>query len=148
MSGREVDVGSPGVDTTRASGSAVDDRSLGELFGELTRDFSQLVRQEVQLAKTEVREEAAKAGRAVGQLTGAAVAAHLCALLTALAIAWAIGEAIPVWAGLAIVAVVLGVVAIVLYSRGRGEIRDIEPLPEETIETLKEDARWAKAQPR
>jgi Flp pilus assembly protein TadB len=139
MSGRGVDLGGD---------AAADDRSLGDLFGELTRDFSQLMRQEVELAKTELKEEASKAGRAAGQLTAAAVAAHLCVLIAALAVAWAIGEAIPVWAGLAIVAAVLGVVAAVLYSRGRREAQQIDPLPEQTIETLKEDARWAKAQPR
>jgi Flp pilus assembly protein TadB len=147
MSGQRVDVGSA-AGTTRGRGPDADDRSLGELVGELTGEFSQLVRQEMQLAKTELKEEAAKAGRAAGQLTGAAVAAHLCVLIAALAVAWAIGEAIPVWAGLAIVAAVLGVVAIVLYNRGRREVQQIEPLPEETIETIKEDARWVKAQPK
>jgi Flp pilus assembly protein TadB len=147
MSGRGVDAGVD-ADVSRHGAPDPDDRSLGELVGELTQEFSQLVRQEMQLARTELKEEAAKAGRAAGQLAGAAVAAHLCALLAALAVAWAIGEAIPVWAGLAIVAAVLGVVATVLYRRGRGEIQEIEPLPEETIETLEEDARWAKAQPK
>ena len=148
MSGQGIDVGDTGIDNAGRGGPTTDDRSLGELVGELTSDFSQLVRQEMQLAKVELKDEAVKAGRAAGQLTGAAVAAHLCALLAALAVAWAIGEAIPVWAGLAIVAAVLGIVAMVLYSRGRREIQQIEPLPEQTIETLKEDARWAKAQPK
>jgi hypothetical protein len=148
VSGRGVGVGGPGVDASRRGEPETDDRSLGELVGELTRDFSHLVRQEMQLAKTEIKEEAAKAGRAAGQLTAAAVAAHLCALLAALAVAWAIGEAIPIWAGLAIVALVLGVVALVLYSQGRGQVQQIDPLPQETIETLEEDARWARAQPK
>lgn len=148
MSGQGVDVGGAGVDTARGSRAEADDRSLGDLVGELTREFSQLVRQEVQLAKTELKEEAAKAGRAAGRLTGAAVTAHMCALLVALAVAWALGEAIPVWAGLATVAAVLGVVAFVLYSQGRRDTQQIDPLPEETVETLKEDARWAKAQPK
>jgi Flp pilus assembly protein TadB len=125
-----------------------DDRSLGELVGELTRDFSQLMRQEVELAKTELKEEAVKAGRAAGQLTGAAVAGHLCILLASLAVAWAIGEALPVWAGLAIVAAILGITAAVLYRRGRRQARQIDLVPEETVETLKEDAQWARAQPK
>lgn len=148
MSGQGIDAGDAGIDNVGRDGPATDDRSLGELVGELTSDLSQLVRQEMQLAKVELKDEAVKAGRAAGRLTGAAVAAHLCALLAALAVAWAIGEAIPVWAGLAIVATVLGIVAMVLYSRGRHEIQQIEPLPEQTIATLKEDARWAKAQPK
>jgi Flp pilus assembly protein TadB len=142
VGGRSHAIDAPGHD------DLADDRSLGELVGELTRDFSQLMRQEVQLAKTELKEEAVKAGRAAGQLTAAAVAAHLCVLLASLAAAWAIGEALPVWAGLAIIAAVLGVVAAVLYSRGREQARQIDLVPEETVETLKEDAQWARAQPK
>jgi Flp pilus assembly protein TadB len=147
MTDRGVDGRSPGFDASGREDLA-DDRSLGELVGELTRDFSQLMRQEVQLAKTELKEEAVKAGRAAGQLTAAAVAGHLCILLASLAVAWAIGEAIPVWAGLAIVAAVLGVVAAVLYSRAREQARQIDLVPEETVETLEEDAQWARAQPK
>jgi Putative Actinobacterial Holin-X, holin superfamily III len=122
--------------------------SLGELFGALSREFGQLMRQEVQLAKTELREEAGKAGRAAVQLTGAGVTGFLCVLLASLAAAWGIGEFIPVAYGLVIIAAVHGVVAAVLYSRGRTEAEGIQPVPDETIETLKEDARWVKAQPR
>jgi Flp pilus assembly protein TadB len=148
VSGPDVDVGAVRRGAARAGEPETDDRSLGDLVGELTRDLGQLMRQEVQLAKTELKEEASKAGHAAGRLTAAAVLGHLCALLAALAVAWAIGEAIPVWAGLAIVAAVLGVVAFVLYSRGRTEMQQIQPLPQQTFETLEEDARWAKAQPK
>jgi hypothetical protein len=142
----------PPIDLRGAEESGVtesgDDRSLGELFGELSREFSQLMRQEVQLAKTELREEATKAGRAAGQLTGAAVAGHLCILLASLAAAWGLGEVIPIGFGLLIVAVVHGVVAAGLFARGRNEAKQIDLVPDETVETLKEDARWAKAQPK
>jgi hypothetical protein len=120
--------------------------TLGELFGELSREFSHLLRQEVQLAKTELREEAGKAGRAAGQLTAAAVAGHLCLLLASLAAAWAIGEIVPVAVGLLVVAVVHGIVAAVLYGRGREQAKDIDPVPDQTIETLQEDAQWARQQ--
>jgi hypothetical protein len=122
--------------------------SLGELFGDLSRGFSQLMRQEIELAKTEVREEVGKAGKAAGQLAGAAITGHLCLLIASLAAAWAIGEVIPIAVGLLIVAVVHGIVAAVLYTRGRNQAKDIDPVPDETIDTLKEDARWARAQPR
>lgn len=125
-----------------------DEPSLGELFGELSRGFSQLVRQEIELAKTEVREEAGKAGKALGQLTGAAITGHMGLLIASLAAAWALGEIIPVAVGLLIVAAVHGLVAAGLYTRGRRQAADIHPIPDETIDTLKEDARWARAQPR
>jgi uncharacterized membrane protein YqjE len=147
MTDRGVDARRSGLDASGRD-ELTDDRSLGDLVGELTRDFSQLMRQEVQLAKTELKEEAVRAGRAAAQLTGAAVAAHLCLLLASLAVAWAIGEALSVWAGLAIVAAILGVIAAVLYSRGREQARQIDLVPEETVETLKEDAQWARAQPK
>lgn len=141
----------PDVDLRRQDASTAhsegDEASLGELFGELSRGFSQLVGQEIQLAKSELREEAGKAGKAAGQLTAAAVTGHLCLLIGSLAAAWAIGEVAPIAVGLLIVAVVHGVVAAVLYSRGRSTAEDIEVVPDETIESLKEDARWAKAQP-
>ena len=142
----------PHVDLRRQDPSSArgegDEPTLGELFGDLSRGFSQLIQQEIQLAKAELREEAAKAGKAAGQLTGAAITGHLCLLIASLAAAWAIGEAIPVYAGLLIVAVVHGAIAAVLYVRGRDQVKDINPVPDETIDTLKEDARWAKAQPR
>jgi hypothetical protein len=147
MSDRSVDVSGSSAGVSNPADDR-DDRSLSGLVGELTRGFSELLRQEVQLAKTELREEAGKAGRAAGQLTGAAITAHLCVLLASLAVAWAIGEALEVWAGLAIVALVHGVLAAVLYGQGRDEARQIDVVPEETVETLKEDAQWAKAQPK
>jgi hypothetical protein len=141
----------PDVDLRRSEPQAAtedDEPSLGELFGELSRGFSQLVRQEIELAKTEVREEAGKAGKALGQLTGAAVTGHMCLLIASLAAAWALGEIIPVAVGLLIVAAIHGIVAAVLYTRGRRQAAEIDPIPDETIDTLKEDARWARAQPR
>ncbi len=142
----------PHIDLTqpdRPATSADDDEaSLGELFAELSRGFSQLVHQEIELARTELREEVGKAGKAAGQLTGAAVTGHMSLLIASLAAAWALGEVIPVAVGLLVVAVVHGIVAAVLYSRGRTQAADIDPVPDQTIDTLKEDARWARAQPR
>lgn len=131
---------------TRGAGPPGSEPSLGELFGELTREFSELMRKEVELAKTELREEAGKVGRAAGQMTGAAVTAHLCVLLLSLAAAWALGEIMPIAVGLLIVAVLHGIAAAVLYSRGRAEVQSIQPVPDETVETLKEDAQWARRQ--
>ena len=121
-----------------------DERSLGELFGELNREFSHLVRQEVQLAKTELREEAAKAGKAAGMLGGAGVAAQFALLLLSFAAAWGLAEVIPVGFAFLIVGAVYAIVALVLFVRGRSQLKQVSPVPDQTIETLK-DVQWAKA---
>lgn len=122
--------------------------SVGELLGDLSHELSQLMRQEVELAKTEVRAQVGRATRSAALLTGAAVAGYLTVLLASLAAAWALGELVSVAGGLLIVALIHLAVAIALYVLGRRETSRIELVPNQTIETLKEDARWARAQPK
>jgi hypothetical protein len=121
-----------------------DTKSIGQLIGDVSDDLSRLFRQEVELAKAEVRAEASKAGKAAGMLGGAGVAAHMAALLLSLAVMFALGAVMPLgWAAL-IVTVVWALVAAVLYSSGRAEMRTVSPVPKRTVETLKEDAQWLK----
>jgi uncharacterized membrane protein YqjE len=127
-----------------ASASPSDGKSIGQLIGDVSDDLSRLFRQEVELAKVELRTEATKAGRAAGMLGGAGVAAHMAVLLLSLAVMFALGAVMPLgWAAL-IVAVVWGIVAAVLYSSGRARMRTVSPVPKQTVETLKEDAQWLK----
>jgi ABC-type antimicrobial peptide transport system permease subunit len=121
-----------------------DTKSIGQLIGDVSDDLSRLFRQEVELAKAEVRAEASKAGKAAGMLGGAGVAAHMAALLLSLAVMFALGAAMPLgWAAL-IVTVVWALAAAVLYSSGRAKMRTLSPVPKRTVETLKEDAQWLK----
>jgi uncharacterized membrane protein YqjE len=123
-----------------------DEPSLGELFGELTQEFGQLVRSEMELARVELKEEAGRAGRAGAMLGGAAAAGYLALVLLAFAAAWGLAEVIePGWAFL-VVGVVVGAVAAALAVSGRNRLREVSPVPDQTVETLKEDARWARAQ--
>lgn len=131
---------------SRSSTSTQDDRSLGQLFGDLSRQFSELMREEVRLARTELREEAAKAGKSGGMLGGAAVAGYLCLLLVSFAAAWGLAEVIPTGFAFLAVGAVYGIVAAVLFLRGRHQIKQVSPVPDQTVQTLKEDAQWAKAQ--
>ncbi|GAA4877493.1 phage holin family protein [Kitasatospora terrestris] len=118
--------------------------SLGELVGEIAQDLSALVREEITLAKAELKEEAGKAGKAGGLLAGAGYAAHLLVLFGSLTVMFALGEAVDlVWAAL-IVAALWGAAAAVLYARGRTRLRDVNLKPEHTVQTLKEDAAWAR----
>jgi uncharacterized membrane protein YqjE len=130
----------------RYDASGYDDRSLGELFGDLTTDLGALMRSEIELAKVELKEEAGKAGRAGGMLAGAALAAYLAVTLLAFAAAWGLAEVVePGWAFL-IVGIVVAIVAAVLGFAGRERLASVDPMPEQTMETLQEDARWARAQ--
>jgi hypothetical protein len=118
--------------------------SLGDLVSELTSDLSKLMRQELELAKAEIRQEAVKAGKATGMLAAAGFAGYLTTVLLSLALVFALGAVVPLgWAAL-IVAAVWGIAGAILYSTGRARLRTVNPKPERTVETLKEDAEWAK----
>jgi hypothetical protein len=140
MTGTGVEVGEQRAHVTE------DDRSLGELFGDLSRDFSTLMRQEVELAKTEIREEATKAGKAGGMLGGAAAAGYFCLLLASFALAWGLAELIPTGFAFLVVALLYGITAAALFVMGRSRLREVRPVPDDTVETLKEDVQWARAQ--
>ena len=130
--------------TTSYGQDPVDDRSIGSLIGEVTQDISKLFRQEVALAKAELKEEATKAGKAGGMLGGAAFAGYLAIVLLSFAVVFALSEVMPPgWAAL-IVAVVWAAVGGVLYANGRKQLKTVDPVPHRTVDTLKEDAQWLK----
>lgn len=136
-------LGAPG---RPAGGDALDEATLGELFRSLTSDLSGLVRSEMELARVELKEEATKAGRAGGMLGAGAVAGYLALTLLAFAAAWGLAELVDAGWAFLIVGAVVGAVAAVLARLGQQRLRDVSPVPEQTVETLKEDARWARAQ--
>jgi hypothetical protein len=117
---------------------------IGELISEITGDLSRLFRQEVELAKAEVRQEAKKAGKAGGMLGGAAMAAYLVIVLLSFALVFGLGEVMPLGWAAVIVAVVWAVIGAVLYSAGRKQLKTVDPMPRQTAETLKEDAQWLR----
>jgi tetrahydromethanopterin S-methyltransferase subunit G len=131
-----------------ATGQVSDERSITELVGDVTQDLTQLLREEVELAKAELRQEAGKAGKAGAMLGGAAVGGILLAVFASLAAMFALGAVMPLgWAAL-IVAAVWAVVTAVLAASGRARLRTINPTPQRTIDTLKEDVEWARNLPR
>ena len=118
--------------------------SIGELIGNISNDLSQLFRQEVDLAKAELKEEAGKAGKAAGMLGGAAFAGYLAVVLLSFAAVFALANVMDAgWAAL-IVAVVWGVIGAVLYLNGRNKLKTVDPMPRRTVDTIKEDAQWLK----
>jgi hypothetical protein len=125
-------------------GNDVGQVSLGSLVAELTGDLSRLMRAEIALAKAEAKEEAVTAGKGAGMLAGAGVGGHLAIVFASLALMFALGSFMPIGWGALVVAVIWAVVAGVLASAGRKNLRRASPPMQETVDTLKEDARWAK----
>ena len=113
-----------------------DRQSVGELVGEISRDLSTLIRQEVELAKAEATQSAKRAGKGAGLFGGAGVAGHMVLLFLSLALWWALGSVLGGgWSAL-VVAGVWAVIAGVLAVRGRSEIRAVEGLPQ-TADSVK-----------
>lgn len=118
--------------------------SIGDLVGDISKDLSQLVRDEIELAKAEIKQESTKAGKAAGMLAGAGYAGHLVLVLASFTAVFALAHVVDLaWAAL-IVTVVWAIVAAVLYTTGRKRMRTVNLKPEQTVETLKEDAQWAR----
>jgi len=114
-----------------------DNASLGELLGDVTRDLSTLMRQEVELAKAELKQTTSRAGKGAGMLAGAGIGGHFVLLFLSLALMWALGAIMPLgWSAL-IVAVIWAIIAAVLASTGRKELKQIKGMPQ-TGETLSE----------
>ncbi|MDF9752556.1 phage holin family protein [Arthrobacter sp. ES3-54] len=111
--------------------------SLGDLLGDVTRDMSTLMRQEVELAKVELKQSATRAGKGSGMLAGAGVAGHFVLVFLSVALWWALGDLMGLGWSAVVVAVIWGIVAAVLASRGRKELKAIKGLPQ-TAETLQE----------
>jgi hypothetical protein len=124
-----------------------DERSLGELFSDLARETSTLVRQEVQLAKNEMTQKATAVGKDVGFLAvgGAVAYAGLLALIATLIIVLGtIG--LPWWLASLIVGVVVAGIGYFLVQKGLNALKHESMAPQQTIQTLKEDRQWAKEQ--
>jgi len=126
-----------------------DERSLGELFGELARETGTLVRQEVELAKTEISQKATSVGKDIGYMAvgGFIAYAGLLAILAAIIFALvAIG--LPAWLSALLVGLTVAAAGYLLIQKGRDALKRSNLTPKRTIDTLKEDAEWAKQQMR
>ncbi|MDI3341236.1 MAG: phage holin family protein [Sphaerobacter sp.] len=123
-----------------------DDRSLGELFSELSRQTSTLVRQEVALAKSELSQTAGQVGKNVAFLAvgGAVVYAGVLAVLAAIIILLA--EVLPWWLSALLVGIVVAAIGYFLIDRGRAQLKRAQLAPQQTMESLKENREWLKEQ--
>jgi hypothetical protein len=121
-----------------------DDRSLGQLFGDLSRQLGTLVRQEIDLAKTETTSRVTALGRDAAMIGAGAALGYAALLVGLIGIGFLLAElGLETWLAFVAVAVIVGVVAAVLIQQGRARLEQADPVPRQTIETLKEDAAWA-----
>jgi len=125
---------------------APDDRSLGQVVSDLSSEMTTLMKQEVQLAKVELKEEVSKVGKGAGMLGGAGFAGWFVLLFLSLALTFLLDNWLPVEAAALITAGVWAVIAAVLALVGRKELKESNPQLPKTQETLKEDVQWARAQ--
>jgi hypothetical protein len=133
--------GVTGTDAPRVVHGADEDvsqRSVGSLISEVTTDLSTLMRQELDLAKAEMKEEATKTGKAAGMMGAAGFAGYMVALFLSLALWAALANGMDEgWAAL-IVAAIWAVIGAILFVTGRKKLREVHPKPERTVDTLKE----------
>ena len=130
---------------THESEEDLRERPIGDLVKQLAGQTSTLVRQEIDLAKAELTQKGQVAGKGAGLIGGAAVVGLLAAGALTACLILALAEVIPAWLSALIVALVLGAVAAVLALQGRNRIRAAgPPVPEQTVDTVKEDVEWAK----
>lgn len=140
---RDVDVRPDGG----SEGEAPEDLSVGQLFGRVTGDLSDLFRQELDLAKTEIKEEVTRAGKGAGMMSGAGIAGLFALLLLSFAAAWGLADVVARGVAFLIVGGAWVLVALVLFLAGRRQLAKAKPFPpQKTVETLKEDVQWAKDQ--
>jgi hypothetical protein len=119
------------------------DRPFSAVLQDIVGNMQDIIRAEVRLAKTEVREELAQA-RTAGVLVGAgAIAGLLCAIFLLLAVVYALSLVLPEWAAALAVAVAVGIVAGVALSLGIKRFKTIRAVPK-TAASLKENVQWAK----
>jgi len=123
-----------------------DDRSVGELFSELSQETTTLIRQEVQLAKTEMSQKASRVGKDVGFLAASGAVAYAGLLAIIAGVIALLALVIPLWLSALLVGLVVAAIGYFLVKRGLDALKQEDLAPRETIETLKEDKEWAKDQ--
>jgi hypothetical protein len=124
--------------------AAADEASLGSLVTAAVADVQKRLRQELALAKAEMREEAGRAGKAAGMYGGAGFAGSMVFVLLSATAVIGLGHLIGIgWASL-VIALVWAIAGTAMFTMGRNRMRAVSPKPEQTIETLKEDVKWAR----
>jgi len=139
-------------DSARAAGGTLGEyavsggreRPMAEVFRDIIANVQEMVRSEVRLARVEIREEASKTARAGAMLAAGAVLAMIAGVFLLVCLAQLLDLIMPDWAAALVVALALGIPAAILISKGRDRLKI--PMPEKTIENVKENVEWMKNQ--
>jgi uncharacterized membrane protein YqjE len=119
------------------------ERSISDVVQDIIRNLQEMVRSEVRLAKTELREEAGKA-KSAGILVGGGVSAIFAVFFLLLMTVYALSRIVPDWAAALVVAGLMALVAALMLSAGRRRFKQVHPAPERTVENIKENVEWVK----
>ena len=123
------------------------DRSLGELFGDLARDMGTLVSQEVTLARTEVAETATRVAKDIAMLAAGGLVAYAGLLAIIAGVIFLVADrGVPLWLSALIVGAIVAAIGYVLVQRGIDALKQQDLTPRRTMQSLKEDTQWAKEQ--
>jgi hypothetical protein len=127
-----------------AQTEVVHDESIGGLLRGILMDVRTLIREEIELARVEIRAQAGRARAAAVSFAIAAVSLACGGVLLLVALATGIADLLdwPIWSGFLIVAMLLSLVGMVTLSSGRKHLRKVHAVPEETVSTLKENSEW------
>jgi hypothetical protein len=120
--------------------------SLGELFSGLAAQTGKLIRQEAALAKSELTDKASAAGKDIGFVAAGAFVGYAAMLAITAAVIIMLGYVIPIWASALLVGAVLGITAYFMVTSGLSHLKSANWTPQETIDSIKEDAQWLKKQ--
>ncbi|HEX8074136.1 MAG TPA: phage holin family protein [Thermoleophilaceae bacterium] len=132
---------------TDHSQSELRERPVGELLKQLSQETTTLVRQEIDLAKAELSEKGKSAGKGVGMFGGAGIVGLLALGALTACFVLALDTAMKAWLAALIVAAVYAAIAGALALAGKSKVGEAAPaVPEQTVETVKEDIQWAKTQ--
>ena len=124
-----------------------EERSLGELFSELSQQTSTLVKKEVELARHEITRSVTELGRNAAIIVVGGIVAYAGFIVLLLGVAWALAEAgLPLWVGLLLVGLIVVVVGAVLAFYAIQQMRQAKLVPEKTVKTVQDNVRWAKEQ--
>jgi hypothetical protein len=123
-----------------------DEKPVAELLGEMTSSITTLLRKEMEMAVAEMKDEARQAAKAGGMLSGGALSGYLSLLFGSFGLAWWLDRKLPRPLAFFAVAGLHGAAAAALLARGREEMSRVDPVPQQTVETVRENVEWAKAQ--
>ncbi len=123
-----------------------EERSLGELFSELTRETRTLIRQEIELARTEATEKAKKAGKNIGFVAAGGFVAYAGFIVLLMGVAYLLAVALPLWLATVIVGAIVAGIGYALFKKGMSALQKESYSLERTKETLQEDKQWISEQ--